>query len=101
VIPQIKSTVANMLIILIGGPLLGAYFAWQTGELHEWAQFPNALTHGSFASAMLAIGWLLLKSPFAPRITELLQTQTKPDGTVATSTLKIIEPEPKDNHESH
>lgn len=95
-IPQIKSTLLNMLIILIGGPLLGAYFAWQSGELHGWSQFPDALTHGSFASAMLAIGWLLMKSPFSGRIMELLTTKETPDGAVATTTLKITEPEPKD-----
>ncbi len=90
--PQIKSTVVNLLIILIGGPLLGAYFAYQTGELHDWAQLPNALSHGGFASFMLAIGWLCMRSPWSGRIMELLTTKTTPGGAKETTAVKITEP---------
>lgn len=97
-IPQIRNTLVNVLIILIGGPLAGAYFAWQTGELTRWNQFWPAVEHGGLASTMMAIGWLLMRSPYAGRITELLQQRktTDPSGTVKDETVKVVvrEPEP-------
>jgi hypothetical protein len=91
-IPQIRSVAINVLIILVGGPLAGAYFAWQTGELTSWSQFLSIIQHGSLASSMLAIGWLLMRSPYSARITELLSTTTAPSGAVQTTTVKITEP---------
>ncbi len=93
-IPQIKITLLNLLIILIGGPLAGAYFAYQAGELHDWAQLPGALLHGGFASFMLAIGWLLMRSPYSGRIMELLSTRTTPQGAKEETKLSIQEPVP-------
>jgi hypothetical protein len=92
VIPQVRSVLINILIILIGGPLAGAYFAWQTGELTSWSQFWPVIQHGSLASAMLAVGWLLMKSPYSARITELLNTSTTPSGATVTTAVKITEP---------
>lgn len=90
--PQIKNTIINLLIILIGGPFAGLYFSWQTGELMGWAQVPNALTHGIFGSSMLAIGWLLMKSPYSSRIMELLGTKTNSaQGTKETVQVKITD----------
>ncbi len=105
-IPQIKSTVKCVLIILIGSPIAGVYFAWQTGELHEWKQLPDALTHGGFAAVMLSIGWILFRSPYASKITELLQITPGPKGTAPTMTkLTISEPIPENptepTHEGH
>ena len=94
-IPQIKNTVTCILVILIGSPLAGAYFAWQTGELHTWSDLWVSLSHGAFAAVMLSIGWLLFKSPFSGRVSELLMTtKTTPQGTERTTSLKIAEPMP-------
>ena len=92
VIPQVRSVLINLAIIVIGGPLAGAYFAWQTGELTSWSQFWPVIQHGSLASAMLAIGWLLMKSPYSARITELLNTSVSPTGATTTTAVKITEP---------
>lgn len=95
-IPQIRSAAVNILIIMIGGPLAGAYFAWQTGELTSWTQFWPAIEHGGLASTMMAIGWLLMRSPFAGKITELLQQAktTAPSGAVTEKTTKVVLTEP-------
>ena len=98
-IPQIKSTLLSIVTIMVGGPLMGAYFAWQTGELHNFNQLAVSLQHGAFGGVMMAIGWIFLRSPFAGRITELLATakSTQPDGTVKEEAAKmtISEPEPE------
>jgi hypothetical protein len=69
---MIKNPIVILLVILIGAPLAGAYFAWQVGELTSWTQFTQIILHGSLASVMLAIGWLFFKSPWSGSITELL-----------------------------
>jgi hypothetical protein len=92
VLPQVKSVLLNLLIIIAGGPFLGAYFAWQTGELTSLQQLPGALQHGIFASIMMAIGWLLMRSPWAGKVTELLQVKTSPSGVVQETSIKITEP---------
>ena len=96
IIPQIRSVVINLLIILIGGPLAGAYFAWQTGEVPDWHHLWAILQHGGLASSMMAIGWLLMRSPYAGKITELLSTTTAPSGAVQTTAVKITEPAPSE-----
>src|SRR5271166_4599720 len=94
VIPQIRNTLINLLLILIGGPLAGAYFAWQTGEIPDWRHLWAILQHGALASAMMAIGWLLMRSPYAGKFTELLSTTTTAQGATSTTSVKISEPAP-------
>jgi hypothetical protein len=91
-IPQIKNTVLCLLVILLGAPLAGAYFAWQTGEIHSFADLWTALQHGLFSAVMMAIGWILLKSPWAGRVTELVLSQKSAKGAETTATLKVTEP---------
>jgi hypothetical protein len=92
-IPQIRNTVACLLAILIGAPLLGAYFAWQTGEIHDFHDLGHALTHGLFGAVMMAIGWIFFRSPFGGRITELILSAKTAQGEEKTTSLKISEPE--------
>lgn len=92
-VPQIKSTVLSVLVILIGAPLAGAYFSWQTGELHNFHELGNALTHGFFGAFMLSIGWVFFRSPFSGRITEVLMEARNQQGEQTKTTVKITEPE--------
>lgn len=103
-VPQIRNTLLCVLTIMIGGPLMGAYFAWQTGELHSFAQLGSALQHGAFGGFMMALGWIFFRSPFAGKITELLSAAktVEPDGTVTEQAAKltISEPEPETKPEA-
>lgn len=89
---QVKSTVINLLIILIGAPLLGSYMSYLGGEIHGFADWWIAVKHGGFGAFMMAIGWLFLKSPASERIMEILRSTTRPDGTQTVSSLKLSEP---------
>ena len=91
-IPQIKNTILCLVVILVGAPLSGAFFAWQTGELHSFQDLWIALQHGLFSAVMMAIGWILLKSPWAGRVTELVLSQKSAKGAESTTTLKVTEP---------
>ncbi len=94
-IPQIKNTILCLVVILAGAPLAGAYFAWQTGEIHSFQDLWTALQHGMFSAVMMAIGWVLLKSPWAGRVTELVLSQKSAKGAETTATLKVTEPPPE------
>lgn len=96
-VPQIKNSVVAVLVILIGIPLAECLHLYLTGELKGWAGIPDALNHASFTGFMAAIFWIFFKSPFAGRITELLQTTTTPSGIQQQTSVKITEPtaEPK------
>lgn len=92
--PQIKSTLLCVLAILIGAPLVGAYFAWQVGELTSWTQFPQIIEHGTLSSVMMAIGWIFLRSPWASKFTELLNIKTDPSGKQEMTKITIEAPVP-------
>jgi len=96
-IPQIKTSLLSVVAILIGVPAAECLHLYLTGELKGWAQLPDALNHSSFTALMAAIFWIFFKSPFAGRITELLQTTTTAGGLQQQTSVKITEPaaEPK------
>jgi len=92
-IPQVKNTIVAVGLILVGVPSATCLHLYLSGELRGWAQLPDALNHASFTALMTAVGWILFKSPFAGKITELLNTTTTPQGAVSTTSLKISEAE--------
>jgi hypothetical protein len=100
-IPQIKSTLAILLVIIIGTPLVTCLQLYSVGELQGGFQgFANAFVHGLFNATMLAIGWLLFRSPFAGKITEILQASKTitPSGAVTEQSTKVTvqDPTPQD-----
>jgi len=95
VIPQIKSTATMVALILVGVPMATCVHLYFTGELKGWAGLPDALNHATFTALMTACGWILFRSPFAGKITELLQTSTTPAGATTTTSLKVSEPAPE------
>jgi hypothetical protein len=93
-IPQIKSTALNILMILFAAPLAYVFYAYTANQIHVWADVPAILNRGVFGAVMMAIGWLLMKSPFSTRITELLSTKTLASGAQETTEMKITESNP-------
>ena len=95
VIPQLKSTAVMVALILVGVPMATCFHMYLSGELHGWEQLPDALNHASFTALMAACGWILFRSPFAGKITELLNTTTTPQGGTSTTSIKVSEPAPE------
>lgn len=94
-IPQIKNSIATVAVILVGVPAATCLHLWLTGELHGWAELPDALNHSSFTALMASVFWLFFKSPFAGKITEILSSTTSSSGAQKISSVKITEPEAK------
>lgn len=91
---QIRSTFANVMIIIVLGPCAGIGLSYLNGELRTWTDFPKALDHGLFMSVMLAIGWLGMASPFSGRLRTLMSSiRTGNDGTTTEQKVSIV-PEP-------
>ena len=95
-IPQIKSAAVSVAMILLGVPMATILHLYLSGELHYWSQIPDVLNHASFTAVMAAIAWIFLRSPFAGKFTEILQTTTTPSGKVTETSVKITEPNPVD-----
>ncbi len=92
-IPQIRSTALTMLMIFLLAPI---FTAWQLHLMHElhvttWAGFWDFCEHAADSSAWLAVGWLFVKSPFAPRIMELLTSahSVDPSGAETDKSTKL------------
>lgn len=96
VIPQIKHTVTSIVLIFAGVPMLSCLHLYMLGELRHWNQFPDALNHSLFTAVFTSFGWILFKSPFAARFTELgVKEESKAaDGTVVTKTTSVVVSEP-------
>lgn len=92
VIPQIRNTLAGVLTILLGSPAVTVFHLWLSGELKGWHDLPDVLNHSMFTASMIAIGWVLFRSPFAGKITEILQQTTTP--TKQTTTQVTISESP-------
>jgi hypothetical protein len=95
---QIRSTIANVLIILIFAPALGVWLAFMGGEIHGWKDFPKALDHGLMLGAAMAFGWLLMKSPggeYFRTLISSLRTTTDPDGQVHQEKVLVSSPLPQ------
>jgi hypothetical protein len=97
-VPQVKSSLVIVAVILVGTPLATLYTLNLTGEVHG---FPGAwviIQHSMFPAFMSAVGWILFRSPFAGKITEILQQSTKTDAAGAVTqketSIKITEPAP-------
>ncbi len=79
--------------VLIGNVLLTCFHLYLSHELKGWRDLPDALNHASFSASMTTIGWLFLRSPWAARITEIMATSSRPDGsTISETKLTITEP---------
>lgn len=92
-IPQIRSTVLTMLAIFLLAPLFTAWQLQLMGELHITDRMGlwDFCEHAGMSSFWLAIGWLFVKSPFAPRIVELLTSAHSVDasGTETDKSTKL------------
>lgn len=101
-IPQIKSTALTMLAIFLLAPLFTAWQLHEMGEFHvkTWAGLKDFSEHAASSSGWLVLGWLFVKSPFAPKIVELLTQahSVDPSGTVIDKSAKltITNPSPQD-----
>ncbi len=81
VLPQIKSTAANVIIILVIGPMAGCSLSYFNGELHTWTDIPKAIDHAMFASLLLAFGWIAMASPLGKRFQTLISAiRSTPSG---------------------
>lgn len=90
VIPQLKNTAATVAIIFVGIPLLNCYLMYGNGDLQSWDMLPHALAHSSFAAFWACVGWLLFRSPWAGKLTELLMTQKTTKGDeIKERTIKL------------
>lgn len=79
-LPQIKSTVANILIILIGAPIAGIGLSWMNNELTGWSDVPKALDHGLFIGFCMSCAWLGMASPVSGRFRALISSIRTADG---------------------
>jgi Na+/phosphate symporter len=96
-IPQIRTTLTTVLIILIGVPLFTVFQLWGLGELHTFQAAWTFISHSFFNVCMVAVGWIFMRSPFASKLTEIVQSATSKsaDGTVlkqVDTTVKVTEP---------
>ena len=99
-IHQIRSTLTGVLTILIGVPLFTVFQMNSLGEisaLHPWADAWTIITHTFFNVCMIAVGWIFFKSPFAGKLTEIVQsvTATSPSGAVKQTDTKVTVQEPE------
>lgn len=95
-IPQIKSTIINLCIILIGIPIAALGALYVGGELKTWSQIPSVLDHSLLAAVGAACGWLGMRSPFAARFTSLMVSEKGKDSqgveTSKETKVEISEP---------
>lgn len=95
---QIKKTATIFLVLLVGSPVSTCLHLWATGHfsgcrLTYCPELLDALDHAAFTSSAIAFGWLFMQSPFASRITQILETKDLPDGEGQVVTkVKITEP---------
>ncbi len=95
-IPQVKNSLVSIAVIFLGIPVMNCYIMYGNGDLQTWTQLPHALAHSSFAAFWACVGWILFKSPFSGKLTELLVTQTASKGDLSTTKitkLTLSEPE--------
>jgi hypothetical protein len=92
-VPQIKSVALTMLAIFLLAPLFTAWQLQIMGEFHVTTRVGlwDFCIHAATSSFWLAVGWLFVKSPFAPRIVELLTQahSVDPAGTVTDKSAKL------------
>lgn len=98
-IPQIRSTLTMVLTILIGVPVFTVFQLWTLGEIspmHPWQDASRIVAHSFFGTVMLAVGWIFFKSPFASKLTEIVQasTATSSKGVVTQTETKVSITEP-------
>ena len=97
-VPQIKNTVVTLVVSLVGVPLFTVFQLNSVGEIHGFSGAWQIIQHTFFNTCMIAVGWIFFKSPFAGKLTEILQeTNTSiPGGGVKqqTTSIKIQDPDP-------
>lgn len=82
IIPQIKSTVVNALILFVVTPMLILAGMFYLGELGGWPDAKKALGHVIFADVFMTFGWIAMKSPISPRfLTMFRSVRTMPGGS--------------------
>lgn len=90
-IKQVKSTLWNLLIIMIGAPIAALVLHGPTESLTHTGEF---LMHSLNNAVLIAGAWLLMRSPFGAAYTALVQQNTQTGaspGVAATATQKRIE----------
>lgn len=89
-IKQVQSVGGNLAAVAsvaIAASVVNSYF---DGELVDWAQFPHILRHASLFAVVCMFGWIVLKSPWAPQVRELIGLMsTKRETPAGTETTMI------------
>lgn len=60
--------------------------AYLDGELVDWNMLPHLLRHASLFALVCMVGWVALKSPWAPSAREFIGTLIPGSTTVTTTT---------------
>lgn len=91
---QIESVALNILLIVIVTAAGAVATAGMQGGIHNFEDLSNAVAHGLLAGALVAFGWLGMRSPFAAQVRTLLGTSTvtEPGGKTTETTVEIQEP---------
>lgn len=92
-IPQIQSTMWNLIAIAVVTVGCGVFNASIHGEIHGWRNLLQALNDGLLYGVVLACGWLGMKSSLAKTVAGLLQqeatkTTTEHGGKKTVETTK-------------
>jgi hypothetical protein len=74
VLPQIKSTLVNAIILFIGIPIVVYLGMYWVGELNQWSDLKKYVDHVLFADTFTTLGWIVMKSPIAPRFLAILNS---------------------------
>lgn len=89
-IKQVQSVGGNLAAVAsvaIAASVVNSYF---DGELVDWAMFPHILRHATLFAVVCMFGWILLKSPWAPKVRELIGLMsTKRETAAGTETTTI------------
>lgn len=95
-IPQIRSTITTVVVILVGVPVFTIFQLNALGEINGWAAAWTIVQHTFFNTCMIAVGWIFFKSPFAGKLTEIVQsvTATSPTGAMKQTTTSVTVSEP-------
>lgn len=94
-IPQLRNPWLIIPAILVVSVLTSYYTAYNSGQLQHWSQFQMVLPDFLLHAVMQMAGWILLRSPWAGKITEILASSSAPgpDGpTTTTAKVTISEP---------
>lgn len=72
---MIRGTARGMAVLFVVTFCGAIYFVGFEG-LHSWADVLKLLLHGAGAAALVAFGWLYMRSPLAQEAQELLGRKT-------------------------